>query len=51
VYTFKYKGNASEMQPTAWGWKDCGGKLMPVLTDLQPALDELLKNNQVQLSH
>ena len=39
----EWKGVASEMQPTAWGWKDYDGKLMPVLTDLPPAPDELLK--------
>ena len=39
----EWKDNASEMQLTAWAWKDCDGKLMSVLTNLPPAPDELLK--------
>jgi len=39
----EWKGNGSGMQPTAWGWKECDGKLITVLTDLPPAPDELLK--------
>ena len=31
------------MQPLEWGWKKVEGKLMPVLNDLLPAPDELLK--------
>ena len=39
----EWKGNGSEMQPTEWGWKEYNGTLKPVLTDLPPAPDELLK--------
>ena len=43
----EWKGCSAEMQPLEWGWKKVEGKLMPVLTDLPPAPDELL----VQLPH
>ena len=39
----EWKGCSAEMQPLEWGWKKVEGKLMPVLTDLPPAPDELLK--------
>jgi len=39
----KWKGCSAEVQPLEWGWKMSEGKQMPVLTDLPPAPDELLK--------
>ena len=39
----EWKDCSAEMQPLEWGWKKSEGKLMPVLTDLPPAPDELLK--------
>ena len=39
----EWKGCAIEVSPLYWGWKRSDGKLMPVLTDLPPAPDELLK--------
>lgn len=41
---FQIQGCDNEMQPTyEWGWKEIEGKLMPLLTDLPPAPDELMK--------
>ena len=39
----EWKGCANKVSPLDWGWKRSDGKLMPVLTDLPPAPDELLK--------
>ena len=39
----EWKGCTNEVSPVDWGWKRCDGKLMPVLTNLPPAPDELLK--------
>ena len=33
----EWKGSGDEIRPLEWGWKKSDGKLMPVLTDLQPA--------------
>ena len=39
----EWKGSDDEIRPLEWGWKKSDGQLMPVLTDLPPAPDELLK--------
>ena len=39
----EWKGSGDKISPLEWGWKKSDGKLMPVLTDLPPAPDELLK--------
>ena len=39
----EWKGCTNEVIPLDWGWKRCDGKLMPVLTNLPLAPDELLK--------
>ena len=39
----EWKGSGDKIRPLDWGWKKSDGKLMPVLTDLPPAPDELLK--------
>ena len=40
----QWKGSGEdELQPEQWGWKETEGGLMPIHTDLPPALDELLR--------
>ena len=39
----EWKGCTNKFSPLHWGWKRCGGKLMPVLTNMPSAPDELLK--------
>ena len=39
----EWKGSGDKISPLEWRWKKSDGKLMPVLIDLPPAPDELLK--------
>ena len=39
----EWKACGGELQPLEWGWKKSEGKLMPVLTEMPPAPDDLLK--------
>lgn len=39
----QWKGSGDELLPVEWGWRESDGGLMPVLTDLPPAPDELLR--------
>lgn len=39
----EWKACGGELKPLEWGRKKSEGKLMPVLTDMPPAPDELLK--------
>ena len=39
----EWKAYGGELKPLEWGWKKSEGKLMPVLIDMPPALDDLLK--------
>ena len=39
----EWKSCGGELQPLEWGWKKNERMLMPVLTDMPPAPDELLK--------
>jgi len=39
----EWRGHGNKFQPLEWGWKECDGTLMPLLTDLPPAPDDLLK--------
>ena len=39
----EWMGCSDEMDPSEWGWKVQGEKLVPVMTDKSPAPDELIK--------
>ena len=47
----EWKGSGDEISPLEWGWKKSDGKLMPVLTDLPPAPDELMKMISIFIIH
>jgi len=34
---------STNIEPTEWGWKNEGGRLTPIATDLEPAPEDLLK--------
>ena len=39
----KWKQSKIGMQPEEWGWKIINGKLLPVMTDLSPAPENILQ--------
>ena len=39
----KWKLSDKGMQPEEWGWKVINGKLLPVMTDVSPAPENILR--------